>query len=85
MSHSTAEAGELSPRDPVEGRGHRQGDQAGLLARHQGGEHGGVAHIATDEPVRPELPDLAPASLVGQIERPIASAKADAAYDTGDV
>ena len=24
MSHSTAEAGELSPRDPVEGRGHRQ-------------------------------------------------------------
>ena len=25
------------------------------------------------------------ASLVGQIERPIASAKADAAYDTGDV
>ena len=22
--HSTAEAGELSPRDPVEGRGHRQ-------------------------------------------------------------
>ena len=25
VSHSTAEAGELSPRDPVEGRGHRQG------------------------------------------------------------
>ena len=25
MSQSTAEAGELSPRDPVEGRGHRQG------------------------------------------------------------
>ena len=24
VSHSTAEAGELSPRDPVEGRGHRQ-------------------------------------------------------------
>ena len=24
MSQSTAEAGELSPRDPVEGRGHRQ-------------------------------------------------------------
>ena len=24
MSHSTAEAGALSPRDPVEGRGHRQ-------------------------------------------------------------
>ena len=24
MSHSTAEAGKLSPRDPVEGRGHRQ-------------------------------------------------------------
>ena len=24
MSHSTAEAGELSPRDPVEGRGPRQ-------------------------------------------------------------
>ena len=24
MSHSTADAGELSPRDPVEGRGHRQ-------------------------------------------------------------
>ena len=24
MSHSTVEAGELSPRDPVEGRGHRQ-------------------------------------------------------------
>ena len=24
MPHSTAEAGELSPRDPVEGRGHRQ-------------------------------------------------------------
>ena len=35
-------------------------DQAGLLARHQGGEHGRVAHIATDQPVRPELPDLAP-------------------------
>ena len=40
-------------------------DQAGLLARHQGGEHGGVAHIATDEPVRPELPDLAPADPGG--------------------
>ena len=40
-------------------------DQAGLLARHQGGEHGGVAHIATDEPVRPELPDLAPADPSG--------------------
>ena len=26
---------------------------------HQGGEHGRVAHIATDQPVRPELPDLA--------------------------
>ena len=25
VSHSTAEAGELSPRDPVEGRGHQQG------------------------------------------------------------
>ena len=24
VSHSTAEAGALSPRDPVEGRGHRQ-------------------------------------------------------------
>ena len=24
VSHRTAEAGELSPRDPVEGRGHRQ-------------------------------------------------------------
>ena len=24
MPHTTAEAGELSPRDPVEGRGHRQ-------------------------------------------------------------
>ena len=24
VSQSTAEAGELSPRDPVEGRGHRQ-------------------------------------------------------------
>ena len=34
-------------------------DQAGLLARHQGGEHGRVAHIATDQSVRPELPDLA--------------------------
>ena len=29
MSHSTAEAGELSPRDPVEGRGHRQGGTVG--------------------------------------------------------
>ena len=35
-------------------------DQAGLLARHQGGEHSRVAHITTDQPVRPELPDLAP-------------------------
>ena len=40
-------------------------DQAGLLARHQGGEHGRVAHIATDQPVRPELPDLAPADPGG--------------------
>ena len=53
-------------------------DQAGLLTRHQGGEHGRVAHIATDQPVRPELPDLAPADpggggvregLVGRVVR----------------
>ena len=40
-------------------------DQAGLLARHQGREHGRVAHIATDQPVRPELPDVAPADPGG--------------------
>ena len=53
-------------------------DQAGLLTRHQGGEHGRVAHIATDQPVRPELPDLAPVDpggggvregLVGRVVR----------------
>ena len=33
LSHSTAEAGELSPRDPVEGRGHRQVAPVGGKAR----------------------------------------------------
>ena len=52
-------------------------------------------HLAVDEPtsdvVACELTSKRArdasrvASLVGQIERPIASAKADAAYDTGDV
>ena len=52
-------------------------------------------HLAVDEPtsdvVAGELTSKRArdasrvASLVGQIERPIASAKADAAYDTGDV
>ena len=53
-------------------------DHPGPLARHQDREHGRVAHIATDQPVRPELPDVAPAdpgggglreSVVGRVIR----------------
>ena len=57
------------PVDP-DGVGRISEDQAGLLARHEGSEHGRVAHIATDQPVRPELPDLAPADPSRTSARP---------------
>ena len=41
MSHSTAEAGELSPRDPVEGRG------VGALIQRGGRAVAGMLTIAT--------------------------------------
>ncbi len=48
VSHSTAEAGELSPRDPVEGRGHRQGGTVGG----KDGQHtevGSRLHVTTTD------------------------------------
>ena len=48
MSQSTAEAGELSPRDPVEGRGHRQGGTGGG----KDGQHtevGSRLHVTTTD------------------------------------
>ena len=45
VSHSTAEAGELSPRDPVEGRGHRQvAPLEGKTSLRDGGQALGMAY-----------------------------------------
>ena len=101
-AHLPGGHGELAVRDAAQAAGMpgdrdvvgRIGeDHPGLLARHQGGEHGWVAHIATDQPVRPELPDLTPVDpggsgvgqgVVGRIIRLLGSDGRQEVVELGD-